>query len=315
MRDLDLDLEWIAQSARAKRARRGQRIQSLWSGYGEIVRIDLEGAASKRESVIVKHVKAPAKQNDRGHQRKLRSYEVEVAWYRNHASRCTDACRVPAFIDAKTKSGEQILILEDLDESGFTARSSRFGSETETITHALSWLASFHATFLNTDPKGLWKTGTYWHLATRPDELRAITDDIADLRAAAPLIDAKLESAKFKTFVHGDAKLPNFCFSRTSCAAVDFQYVGGGCGMKDVAYLISGEPSESHHLTHYFQELRSALASHHTPETMNAIEEEWRALYPIACVDFYRFLAGWSPSHYKHDAHARAVTSSVLRNL
>jgi len=42
--------------------------------------------------------------------------------------------------------------------------------------------------------------------------------------------------------VHGDAKLANFCFSRDGkkVAAVDFQYVDGGCGMKDLSRIIVG---------------------------------------------------------------------------
>ena len=53
------------------------------------------------------------------------------------------------------------------------------------------------------------------------------------------MIDNKLNDCKFKTFVHGDAKLVNFCFAKDGhVAGVDFQYVGGGCGMKDVAYFI-----------------------------------------------------------------------------
>lgn len=305
-----LDLEWVAQAAQANRARRGHRLQSLWSGYGEIVRVDLEGGP--RESVIVKHVKAPLRQKDRGHQRKLRSYEVEIAWYRSYAGSCAASCRVPAFIDARTKPGEQLLILEDLEEAGFTSCASL------NMAPMLSWLASFHATFMNTQPKGLWKTGTYWHLATRPDELRAIEDNA--LREAAATLDAKLEAASFKTLVHGDAKIANFLFASAAvtgeeCAAVDFQYVGGGCGMKDVAYLISGEPLEAQHLDHYFRELRRRLETSEASEASDAIEAEWRALYPIACVDFYRFLAGWSPGHYARDAFARARTREVLRLL
>ena len=62
----------------------------------------------------------------------------------------------------------------------------------------------------------------------------------ADLKKAAQGIDKRLQSARFQTLVHGDAKLANFCFSDVGqVAAVDFQYVGKGCGMKDVAYFIS----------------------------------------------------------------------------
>lgn len=107
-----------------------------------------------------------------------------------------------------------------------------------TVELCLKWLANFHATFINEELAGLWQTDTYWHLATRPDEL-AVTDNPA-LKQAAVAIDAKLNSCRYKTFVHSDAKVANFCFSTDSkmVAAVDFQYVGGGCGMKDVICLL-----------------------------------------------------------------------------
>ena len=85
-----------------------------------------------------------------------------------------------------------------------------------------------------------WPIGTYWHLATRPDELKVMPE--GPLRNHATKIDQRLNQATYKTLVHGDAKIANFCFSEShpsSVAAVDFQYVGGGCGIKDVAYLIS----------------------------------------------------------------------------
>ena len=96
----------------------------------------------------------------------------------------------------------------------------------------VSWLAGFHAQNLNADPAGLWESGTYWHLETRPDELKRLDDPV--LKQAASSIDQKLKDTKFQTLVHGDAKLANFCFSDdgNQVAAVDFQYVGGGCGMK-----------------------------------------------------------------------------------
>ena len=138
----------------------------------------------------------------------------------------------------------------------------------------------------------MWPIGTYWHLATRTDELAAIRDPA--LRALAPVLDAQLTAARFQTLVHGDAKEANFCFSRDgrTVAAVDFQYVGRGCGIKDVAYLLHGHPPAAiaAALDRYFAHLRAALAA---DTDADALEAEWRALFPIAQHDLQRFLAGW----------------------
>ena len=82
-------------------------------------------------------------------------------------------------------------------------------------------------------------------------------------------IDARLSRCRYQTLVHGDAKIANFCLPPEggSVAAVDFQYVGGGCGMKDVAYFLSSclEPYELSQkapplLDHYFDALRGHAA-------------------------------------------------------
>jgi hypothetical protein len=312
---VELDLDWIAEACGATRVRRARRIQSLWGGYGELLRVELIGAAA--ESVIVKWVTPPKQQRgkaDASHARKCRSYDVELAWYRSYAARCTESCRVPTRIASRTSDGTWLLVLEDLDAAGFEER-RRTVSARELAT-CLEWLASFHARFLGTAPDGLWKSGTYWHLATRADELASMHD--AALREAAPLLDRKLSSCTFKTLVHGDAKLANFCFARggRAVAAVDFQYVGGGCGMKDVAYLLCGhegdEAAEQRHLDVYFESLRR-----HLPADIdaNALETEWRALYAIACADFYRFLAGWARSHWEGDSYGQRIVRDVLRDL
>lgn len=256
---------------------KSERIQSLWSGYGEIRRVWwADGTA------IVKHVHPPPKRNDLGHARKCRSYDVETHFYRHYASRCDVACRVPKLLESEVKNGEWRLVLEDLDAEGYSGRRHRLSrAETE---RCLSWLAAFHATFLGTKPEGLWKMGTYWHLATRPDELRAMTNE--ELRAAAPELDRRLNSAKFQTLVHGDAKPANFCFAKHAVAAVDFQYVGGGCGMKDVAYLLDADSD----LDFYFSELRDRLSGE---VDADALEAEWRELFPVARMDYERFLDGW----------------------
>ena len=319
------ELSWITQALGAARARRGDRVQSLWSGYGEIFRVHLTGAAV--ETAVVKWVKPPPRvkraADERGHRRKCRSYDVELAWYRTYAPRCGDACRVPALLASRAANGEWLLVLEDLDAAGFAERHRDL--RPPALEACLAWLASLHGTFMGARPEGLWKTGTYWHLATRPDELAAIED--AALRAAAPLLDRRLEACAHKTIVHGDAKPANFCFARGArgVAAVDFQYVGGGCGMKDVAYLLSREcesvDAERRHLDTYFRLLRATLAERaanvavDAPVDPDAIEAEWRALYPIACADYHRFLAGWAPDHHRRDAEGRRVVRDVLRTL
>ena len=58
---------------------------------------------------------------------------------------------------------------------------------------------------------GLWPAGTYWHLETRPDELDAMPD--GPLKNSAAMIDRRLNKATYKSLVHGDAKVANFCFS------------------------------------------------------------------------------------------------------
>lgn len=312
------ELSWIAEVTRATRARRGERIQSLWGGYGEIFRVDLTGA--EVESVIVKRVEPPARsrEHDASHRRKVRSYHVETEWYRSWARQCDDTCRVPRLLGAQVAGDRWLLVLEDLDAAGFAER--RRSPKPAEVDACLAWLAAFHGRFLGVTPEGLWKVGTYWHLATRGGELAIIADDA--LRNVAPAIDRALRAAAFQTLVHGDAKPANFCFARggSAVAAVDFQYVGGGCGMKDVAYLLASPgrhdaQAEQRHLDGYFSRLRAAVAARGVDVDVDALEDEWRALYPLACADYYRFLAGWAPDHWRSEAHGQRVVREVLRAL
>ena len=144
------------------------------------------------------------------------------------------------------------------------------------------------------------------------------------MRAQAAVIDKTLSDSPFQTFVHGDAKLANFCFTMDSSqvAAVDFQYVGGGCGMKDVAYFIgSCLPEEECEslvgvlLDYYFAELASALTQHDVVENPIDVEKHWRPLFEFAWADFQRFLKGWSPDHWKIHGYSEQVTRNVLDRL
>ena len=276
-------LDRVAALVGARNARRERRIQSLWSGYGEIFRVHLGGGPGG--TAIVKHVRPPAD----AHPRKIRSYEVERAFYAGPAQRCGPACRVASCLGAWSDGHESVFVLEDLDAAGFPGRHRRLSDRQ--IRHCLSWLAAFHATYLGEAPADLWDRGTYWHLATRPDELERMRDDA--LRRMAPDLDAQLRSARWQTLVHGDAKPANFCFGADDAvAAVDFQYVGPGCGMQDVAYLLHADgssPRTRRYLDAYFD----ALATHVEASRARRIEEEWRALYDVAWLDFLRFLDGW----------------------
>jgi hypothetical protein len=215
---------------------------------------------------------------------------------------------------------ELLLVLEDLDGAGFPGRFQSGGMEELRL--CLRWLANFHASFLTSCPDGLWEVGTYWHLATRPDELAALED--VDLKNAAGAIDAKLNGAKFQTLVHGDAKLANFCFSEDGgeVAAVDFQYVGGGCGMKDVAYLVGScldeeesEAREEEILDIYFENLSGALQEKVSEVQMDQLIAEWRGLYHFAWADFHRFLKGWCPGHWKINSYSERIVREVIARL
>lgn len=323
---MDADLEAVVlQAAGARSIVDTQIVQSLWSGYGQIVRCHLEGGP--QSSVIVKHVRWPDDRDhpygwssDQSHERKLQSYRIESTWYDRYAQECTHTCRVPRSLALETRADGVIMVMEDLDASGFAGRRESV-SQAE-IDACLSWLASFHATFMGVRPEGLWATGTYWHLDTRPDEFDALED--GPLKEAAAVIDRQLTASPFQTFVHGDAKLANFCFDvdRDRAAAVDFQYVGGGCGMKDLAYFISSclDEDESERmapalLDRYFELLREALKRSGKALDFAALEEDWRALYPVAWTDFYRFLQGWSPGHWKLHRYSERLAREVLEAL
>ena len=294
-----------------------EMIQNLWSGYGKIMRVGLVNAPVK--SVVVKHVQLPVYKDhprgwntDIGHQRKVKSYRVETTWYDTYSK--NSAARLPLCLAVETQDDEVLMVLEDLDEAGYPLR--KRSVVWEEISSCLAWLAQFHASYLGEVPDGLWEVGTYWHLETRPHELAVLDDQ--RLREAAPVINEKLNTCAYKTFVHGDAKLANFCFAQNGqVAGVDFQYVGGGCGMKDVAYFIGScldekacERLEAQILDTYFEHLQRELE-----QKNEALEREWRSLYRVAWADFHRFLKGWSPGHWKINSYSERVTAEVINSL
>ena len=317
--------QFILEATGAENLKRLGVVQTLWSGYGSIVRIALEG--TKFSSVIVKHVQPESGKHPRGwntdlsHRRKLKSYEVETNWYRDQSnSEINQYARIPKCFGVKNSGSECLIVMEDLDASGYGERRSSVNLEEMHL--CVRWLARFHTYNMGRSSDGLWETGTYWHLETRPDELDQLEDP--ELKAIASAIDEKLKRSTFKTLVHGDAKLANFCFPQagSGVAAVDFQYVGGGCGMKDLAYFVGScfrdqeaEEKEEEILDFYFQELSKAIVSLGSSKSAADIEEDWRPLYKVAWADFHRFMKGWSPGHWKLSDYSERVTREVIDSL
>lgn len=315
----------ISEITNAKEAQEIEQIQSLWSGYGMISKYAL--TESPLQTVVVKKIVYPNHTNhprgwntDSSHQRKVKSYQVETEWYKSFSTLCNLDCRVPECYGIEKLGEEQIIVLEDLDAAGFPVRKTELSKEEVKV--CLKWLANFHATFLNVKPEGLWSIGTYWHLTTRPDELKAMAS--SSLKTSASKIDSALNNAQFQTLVHGDAKVANFCFSvnKNQVAAVDFQYVGGGCGMKDVVYLLGScltdkecNIYEEELLDFYFRKLKMVLSKSYDVKIINALEVEWRSLYAIAWADFSRFLLGWLPTHQKINGYSKVQVKKALKGF
>lgn len=316
--------KYLLNITNASACKEQEVIQSLWSGYGKIARYQLKD--SNLKTVVIKHIALgnlmdhPRGWNtDFSHQRKVKSYQVETYWYEHWSKRCTPDAKIPNFIGSYAQGHNQWIILEDLNLE-YPLR--KYQLNIKEVKACLKWLANFHARFLMQKPEGLWEVGTYWHLATRPDELEEMDHPI--LKSKAHLIDQILNQCKFQTIVHGDAKLANFCFSKNGkeIAAVDFQYVGGGCGMKDVAYFLgsclSSEEGEQHQdelLDYYFGVLKKAVIASTLSIDFKDLESEWRKMYRYACTDFTRFMLGWMPTHQKINPYYLRLMNLVLKEI
>ncbi|MDO6765633.1 phosphotransferase [Agarivorans sp. 1_MG-2023] len=316
----------LCQINQAKQIHHSELIQSLWGGYGELLRVHFKQGL--RSSLVVKNIRYPEQvEHPRGwntqgsHQRKVRSYQVELAWYQHFAAACDNNCYVPSLLDLSADNNQQWLVLEDLHTLGFNQVKQQVSAEQALV--CVRWLAYFHARFLQAPAAQLWQQGSYWHLATRPDELAAMED--SPLKQAATVIDQQLQNSDYHCLIHGDAKLANFCFNQemNQAAAVDFQYVGKGCGIQDLALFMGSCLSEQqcfeqqdHFLEIYFHQLKQAI-SHYKISLVNVaeLERQWRALYPFAWADFQRFLLGWSPDHWKLNSYSEQQTQRALKAL
>ena len=117
----------IREATGAREVSQIEVIQNLWSGYGKIVRCGLKGTDMK--TVVVKHVRLPEQDHhprgwntDLSHERKIKSYQVETAWYDHWSNHCDDNCRIPSCLALESHDDEVLMVLEDLDDAGFPGR-------------------------------------------------------------------------------------------------------------------------------------------------------------------------------------------------
>lgn len=330
-----------------------EQLQELWSGYGSIVRCY---SKAKNQTFIVKHIKTsmPLAEHPRGwsgdnsHQRKIKSYQVETNFYRHYADSCNQECnqggnkkcnqdcnqadeyssKVPKLHKIIELDDGCLLVMEDLYASGFSISADK--NDWQKLKIAITWLANFHSKFMFNNADNLWLQGGYWHLNTRQDELAAMPE--SNLKQHAALLDKRLKDAKYQTLIHGDAKFDNLCFHTdgNSVATVDFQYIGRGVGVIDLAYLAGSALDQSGLeefgeliLPFYLTALKQALINANSNSNSNSnsnldfeqLSKEYQALYPVAWADFYRFLLGWNPKSWKVNNYINHMTEKALSSL
>lgn len=291
------------------------QFKSLWSHFGALYRVRF---ADNTKPLVIKAITQPTNvahpkgwNSDFATQRKLRSYQVENAFYKYYSQVLPNA--TPHYFGTINHNNSQYLLLEDLADSGFDEISPHC---IESVKLCLSWLAQLHAKFLDKAPQHLWQQGNYWHLATRTDEFNALTD--TRLKEHASVFDSALRASPYQTIIHGDAKIANFMINKSKVNAIDFQYAGKGVGIIDVILLLSSAFSsdelylyESTLLNHYKSELIMQFGLLNIANG-NQIAHTWLALYDCAWADFVRFLAGWSPNHWKLHPYALEKVNKVL---
>ncbi|PUU78067.1 kinase-like domain-containing protein, partial [Tuber borchii] len=310
-------------------------LTSLWSNYGYIHRVTLTTPSNPTPTpCILKHIRPPSASSchaTESHLRKLISYRVERYFYTNLSRLLpSDTTKVASRYDVAGEHIDDALLLEDLTR-GFPLRAPHTLplSKTQSV---IRWLAGFHATFWNhTDiplipspnevrepdtAEGVWAQGGYWYLATRSEEYASLEDSQEEEYAwltpyALPVAEKLKTETLGRTLLHGDVKGANILFSKTvprddaqqevKCALYDFQYIGSGLGVVDLAYFLGttvderdlrGSEKEEGLLRLYFEEVESVLKERGMVMggyTWEALVQQWE----WALVDWMRFMAGW----------------------
>jgi hypothetical protein len=287
---------------------------SLWAGYGQIVSIKALDSSKQERRFIVKEFSCPpgmnaAHRGEEDHSRKVHSYSVESSFYQNVSKRMIDAgVLVPELqhVYRDEEGSNIVMVLSDLSLHG--EYNVRKGNQLDLKEGKalLSWLARFHAvnwekSGADVHLNGLWDEGSFWQLGTRQAELEDIEIEWIEMgltREVAVQVHEAIKNSKSRTIIHGDAKASNFFFFKedSRIAGFDFQYVGFGDPMRDVAYLlccsIKQNLVDKHQddlLWHYHSELSACLMdAGHDAYDMEQMKES----FELCVVDLARFMSG-----------------------
>lgn len=289
-------------------------VQELWKGYGWLYRLK-----GQEGSIILKLTAIDARAEEAsefGQARKRRSYEVEVNWYKFYSFLYRGICCLAEYKNSFVTDQYRFLWLEDLSTQYKPIESFSI----EKVKTVIRFLADFHSMSFSDEPEHLWEQGSYWYLDTRPDEFEQMED--VWLHHHAKFLDQTLKSSPYQTFIHGDSKMANYLFDEdNNIAAVDFQYVGKGCGMRDLVSLFSGlgpkmnSILEEELLGIYFTQLERRCKAAGYLFDFKDLERNWRLLYPVAWADYARFLDGWAPHHWKITPYLQEQIEKVQKQL
>lgn len=202
------------------------KLCSLWAGYGSIKCLTLKTDDGAVKKLICKVVSPP---NDSGiaHERKVKSYLVEIELYRiSSLMKKAGISIADIFFLESHPTGKATLLMSDLRV--LYPISGDGGLDWFKTVAAIDWLAKFHAFHMERSEsltnENLWYEGCYWRLDTRLKEYEDIGSDwdrlknsafvIADLLKNGTHVESNGFSYPYKTLVHGDFKSPNLQFAR-----------------------------------------------------------------------------------------------------
>ena len=292
-------------------------IQNLWSDYGQIA--SLEDSVTNKKFIIKQiNLEKISTSHPKGwntntsHQRKVKSYLNEINWYKNYSQSFQN--KIPTYYDSYIGEKTLLLLLNDIRQQEFFPFKNY---EQIHIRLCIEWLAELHAYFINSPQIENFEKGNYWHLQTRKDEYNQMCDQ--KLKSIASTIDKKINKLTFETIIHGDAKIANFHYNQNTnqVMAYDFQYIGKGCGLEDIIYLLSSTLSSddlylyADELIQYYFSLLESKLHKLSDKDISALLTEWNNLIPFIWADFNRFLNGWSPDHWKAHAYTKEQTKKV----